>query len=681
MPQMKEEILNNNDAQLFCNTIELGDFNNIQPYGVLLVLDFNLSVTHYSENITSFLDVTVEELLKHPISNFLKMLNPNDTLIACLNSKDKKYHQMLWQTNTGITPIFVYINRTDDNIILEIEHGLESQIDEDDLFNLTQLATSSMKIIDACNNVAEIAQKTCEEFKKITACNRVLIYKFDEFDLTGIVVGEKVDKGIDSYIGLRFPASDIPKNVRSMYLEQSLRYIPSCEQTPIKILSNNSGVVNKKALDISHINLRMVAPVHVQYLKNMNVSAAVSFAIIQNKKLWGLIACHHQKEKFLSLNIRLTLLQMANTVASKIWAMESSEDYRNEQKKVALQSSLTLSFGNKDALVYGLEFYHKIMMDLVSASGLSHFFQGVLINYGKTPENKQIIKLVSWLKTQNLPEIYSTSKLPEVYLDSLSYKEKACGLLSVKIPAISDHYLLFYKPEKVQTVQWAGNPNKVLKCNASSYSPRDSFEKFLQTTNNLSDPWEKSDANFAKSIQSIVTNWQLQDLLQSQVTHDPLTGLLNRLFLEPRLVLEIKRASQNKTNLAVILVDLDLFKNVNDKYGHQAGDKVLSEFAKILNESFRENDTVYRYGGEEFLIILPDINSNDAYQRAENLRTNLKKNLINFNNKKISITISLGISVYPENGMDAKSMISAADAALYQAKQNGRDQVWPKWKL
>lgn len=673
---MKEEILNNNDAQLFCNTIELGDFNNIQPYGVLLVIDFDLSVTHYSENITSFFDVTIEELLNHPISNFLKLVNSNDSLSACLNSEDKKYHQMLWQTKTGITPILVYINRTADNIILEIEHGLESQIDEDDLFNLTQLATLSLKIIDACNNVTEIAQKTCEEIKKITAYNRVLIYKFDEIDHSGNVIGEVVDKGIDSYISLRFPASDIPKNVRSMYLEQSLRYIPSCEQTPIKIIANNSKVVKKNSFDISHINLRMVAPVHVQYLKNMNVSAAVSVAIIQNNKLWGLIACHHQKEKVLSLNIRLTLLQMANTVAAKIWAMESNADYSNEQKKVALQSSLTLSFGKKDALVHGLELYHKVMMDLVSASGLSHFFQGVLINYGETPENKQIINLVSWLKTQNYPEIYCTAKLPEVYSDSLSYKEKACGLLAVKIPAIEDHYLLFYKPEKVQTVQWAGNPNKVLKCTRSIYSPRDSFERFLQTTNNLSDPWDESDTNFAKSIQSIVTNWQLQDLLLSQVTHDPLTGLLNRLLLEPRLVLEIKRASQNKTNLAVILIDLDLFKNVNDKYGHQAGDTVLIEFAKILNLSFRKDDTVYRYGGEEFLIILPDINSNDAYQMAENLRKRIKKNLINYNHHKISITISLGVSIYPENGMDAKSIISAADDALYQAKQDGRDQVF-----
>lgn len=673
---MTEEILNNTDAQSFCNTIELGDFNKIQPYGALLVLDFNLSVTHYSENITSFLNVTIEELLKQSISNFLEILNSNEDFIVFLNSSDKKYHQMLWQSETGTIPILVYINRTAENIILEIEHSREQQSDDVGLFNLTQLAISSMKITNSCNNLAEIAQKTCEEIKNITAYNRVLIYKFDEIDQSGTVVGEVVDKGIDSYIGLRFPASDIPKNVRSMYLEQPLRYIPSCLQTPIKIISNNSKVVIKEPLDISHINLRMVAPVHVQYLKNMKVTAAVSVAIIQNNKLWGLLACHHQEEKYLSLNIRLILLQMANTVATQIWAMESSKDYSYEQKKVALQSSLTLSFGRNDALANGLEHYHKTMMELVSANGLSHFFQGVLLNYGNTPDSQQVINLVSWLKTQNHPEIYATSKLPEEYSDSLRYKDKACGLLAVKIPTIEDHYLLFYKPEKIQTVHWAGNPNKVLKRGKTTYSPRDSFESFLQMINNLSEPWKESDEHFAKSIQSIVTNWQLHDLLQSQVIHDPLTGLLNRLFLEQRLVLEIKRASRSKTNLAVILVDLDLFKNVNDIYGHQAGDTVLIEFAKVLNHSFREYDTIYRYGGEEFLIILPDIKSSDVHQKAENLRKKIKETLIKHNDKEIFITISLGISVYPENGIDAKSMVAAADAALYQAKQSGRDQVF-----
>lgn len=674
MKHMEEAILSNNEAQFFCDKIELVDFNKIQPYGVLLVLNSNLSVTHYSENVTSLLDITIDKLLKHPIPHFLKMLNSSDSSIPFLNGADKKYYQMVWQSETGIIPILVCVSRSVDNIILEIERNLEPPSNDTDLFDLTQRAISNIKNANSYSRIEEIAQKTCEEIKKITAYDRVLVYKFDEIDQSGIVIGEVVDKGIDSYLGLRFPANDIPKNVRAMYLAQSLRYVPSREQIPINIVSTTTGVI-KQPLDISHINLRMLAPIHVQYLKNMNVNAVISVAITHNNKLWGLIACHHEKEKFLSLNIRLILLLMANTIAAQIWALESNRDYNNEQKKVALQSSLTLSFGKKDALVYGLEHYHNVMMELVSASGLSHFFQGVLLNYGKTPENEQIINLVLWLKTQNYPEVYSTSKLPEEYSESVTYKDKACGLLAIKIPASEDHYLLFYKPEKIQAVHWAGNPDKVLKQNRTSYSPRDSFESFLQTIDNHSDPWGKSDENFAKSIQSIVTNWQLQDLLQTQSTHDPLTGLLNRLFLEQRLSLEIKRASRNKAHLAVILVDLDLFKNVNDKYGHPAGDIVLIEFAKILNQSFREYDSIYRYGGEEFLIILPDINTDDAYQRAESLRDKTKRNIINYNTDKIFITVSLGISVYPENGVDAKSMIAAADAALYQAKQNGRDQV------
>lgn len=671
---MDEQAQNSNETMLFCDNIELDDFNQIQPFGVLLVLDFNLKVVHYSENVTALLAVTVDALLSRPITQFLKTLNHQEDLITVLNNENKKYIQMLWQSEQIEVQVLVYISRSGGNLLLEIEHNLEPYFDDVELSNLTQFSIESMKNTMRCYSVAEMAQKTCEEIKKITGYNRVIIYKFDEVDQSGLVIGEVVDQGLEPYIGLRFPASDIPKNVRAMYLEQPLRYIPSNEQSPVKIIPTINSTTNH-SFSLNHINLRMVAPVHVRYLKNMKVSAATSVAIIQNDKLWGLIACHNQKEKFLSMNLRLILLLIANTMATQVWALESSMNYSNEQKKVALQSHLTLSFGKKDALLYGLDNYHKVMMDLVSAAGLSHFFQGVLFNYGETPDNEQVIDLVAWLKSKNFPVTYSTSKLPEEYSNSLSYKDKACGLLAIKITAIEDHYLLFYKPEQIQTIQWAGNPDEVLKCNKTSYSPRDSFARFLQTIDNRSAAWEKSDENAENFIRSIVTNWQLQDLLQAQVTHDPLTNLLNRLYLEQRLSLEIKRALRNKRHLSVILADLDYFKNVNDKFGHQAGDVVLIEFSKSLSQSFREYDSIYRFGGEEFLIILPEVDSDDAYQRAEAMREKTKRSMIIYNSVEIFITVSFGISVYPENGIDAKSMIAAADAALYQAKQNGRDQV------
>lgn len=671
---MKVETLNSDEAKSICDNITLTDLNEIQPYGVLLALNLDLSIIYFSENITSFLDTSIDELLSQPITHFLKTSDHEENLTTFLNNGNKKYTKMLWQSKQAPIPILVYISQMTDYIILEIEHVLEPLSDDSELINLTQYAIDGMKHAMNYGSVIALAQETCEIIKKITSYNRVIIYQFDEQDQSGIVIGEVVDEGIDSYMGLHFPATDIPCNVRKMYLNQSLRYIPSNKKASIKIIPNLNAA-EKISLDLSYINLRKIAPVHVQYMENMETSASISVPIIQNNKLWGLIACHNQDEKFLSLNHRVILLLIANTLATQILALQSRIDYEEEQKIVKLQSTMASHFGNEDSRAYGLDEYFNEMMQLVSASGMSHFFRGLLFNYGNTPENEQILDLIKWLENKNFPFAYSTSELPKEYSISAKYKNKACGLLAIKITLTENQYVLFYRPEKIKNIQWAGNPENVLKFNHLSYSPRDSFERFLQTIEDQSTPWTKSNENSMEFIRTIVINKQLQDLLKGQAIHDPLTSLHNRLYLEQHLSLEIKRASRIDKHLAIIMADLDYFKKINDKFGHLAGDIVLIEISKLLKQFFRGYDYIYRYGGEEFLIILPDTDLKAALQKAKALRDEVRKHKINYNGNDLSILVSLGVAVYPEHGVDAKSIIAAADAALYQAKVNGRDQV------
>jgi GGDEF domain-containing protein len=197
----------------------------------------------------------------------------------------------------------------------------------------------------------------------------------------------------------------------------------------------------------------------------------------------------------------------------------------------------------------------------------------------------------------------------------MEYKDKACGLLAVPITRLDNHYLLFYRPELIRSIFWAGNPADSVKWKSTSYSPRDSFERFMQTITNHSEPWTRNNIKAVEYIRSIIVNKQLQDLLQVQAMHDPLTNLLNRLYLDQRLTIEIERAARESLQIAIILMDLDFFKKINDTFGHQAGDLVLAEFAKLLKQYFRGYDYIYRYGGEEFLLLLPGINQLDAEKK------------------------------------------------------------------
>jgi diguanylate cyclase (GGDEF)-like protein len=146
--------------------------------------------------------------------------------------------------------------------------------------------------------------------------------------------------------------------------------------------------------------------------------------------------------------------------------------------------------------------------------------------------------------------------------------------------------------------------------------------------------------------------------------------------LDQRLEAELNRADRKSQHLAIILTDLDFFKKINDNFGHQTGDYVLSEYANFLKNCFRGYDYIYRYGGEEFLILLPDTNDASAQMKAEILRSEIKKLKLEYAGKALPIvSISAGIAVYPDNGSDGRSLIAAADIALYKAKSSGRDKV------
>lgn len=672
---MSDTVLNPVESQKFCDNIQLSEFNQIQPHGGLLVLDKNLHVIQYSSNVTNLLATPLEQLLNSPISTFLESENPSENIANWLTHENNQYKRIDWKSPQNKIKLWVYVHQAAEGTILEIEPLVENNTEDNALFDLMQHVVDGMKLTTSSQSIPALVQNTCQEIQKITGFDRVMAYQFNEHDDSGVVVGEATNNNMESYLGLHFPATDIPRNVRAMYLTVPIRYIPTIEYQLEKILPEKNPIT-ETYLDLSSTTLRMIAPVHIEYLKNMGVMSAVSIAIIHNDKLWGLIACHHTTPKYLSVNIRLILMLIGNTLGIQVAALVCSKEYLFEQRTADLLSLLTEDIYKEKSLLNALDYTHHNMMELVGAAGMTVYFQNNLLNYGETPTQDQVMTLIEWLNDTTIPSFFATNSLPLTFEPSTSYKDKACGLLVIPIIRLQNHYMIFYRPEIIHSIFWAGNPSGSLKCHGTNYSPRDSFERFMQTITNQAAPWTTHDIKAAESIRSIVVNKQLQDLLQIQAMHDPLTGLLNRLYLDQRLDIELNRAKRKSQPLAVLLIDLDLFKRINDNFGHQAGDYVLVEFAKFLKNYFRGYDHIYRYGGEEFLIILPDTNDAAAFQKAEKLRVEIKQLKLTFSEMDLPvISISTGIAIYPNNGSDGRSLIAEADIALYNAKSTGRDKV------
>ena len=180
----------------------------------------------------------------------------------------------------------------------------------------------------------------------------------------------------------------------------------------------------------------------------------------------------------------------------------------------------------------------------------------------------------------------------------------------------------------------------------------------------------------AEQIGMALANLNLQETLQNQSVRDPLTGLFNRRYLEEALERETRRVSRNGRSIGIIMLDIDHFKLFNDNYGHEMGDRVLKEVANFLQSSIRGEDFACRYGGEEFILVLPEISAEDALFRAEVIRQNIKELNLELDRFKLEqITLSAGVAVYSGGGETAENTIRLADAALYRAKQQGRDKV------
>ncbi len=179
---------------------------------------------------------------------------------------------------------------------------------------------------------------------------------------------------------------------------------------------------------------------------------------------------------------------------------------------------------------------------------------------------------------------------------------------------------------------------------------------------------------FCEEITLAFASLRLRTELSQQAIRDPLTGLYNRRYLEEALARELKRASRQGSAVSVLMVDLDHFKLLNDQFGHGCGDEVLKGLGNTILSHCRGEDVACRYGGEEFLLVLPNTDTEGAVAKAQHLRSHIKK-LSALTKYRCQITASVGVATYPHDGMSMATVVKSADAAMYAAKRLGRDRV------
>lgn len=482
----------------------------IQAHGVLLALqEPDLTILQISDNTNHFFGIPAASLLGQNLNCLLS--SEQIELITNSLQEDKpvvvhtleiiNYNQKKSSTLLGI------LHRSHGVLILELEP--HTDIKTNPLVEYADLLETAIFNIRNAFHLSDIHQIIAQEVRKITKFDRVMIYSFTA-DYSGVVIAEDKQNHLESYLGLHYPAFEIPNQARQLYYKNRLRIIPDVNFQPVKIIPSHHPLSNKP-LDLSCAILRNISPCHIEYLQNMGVTATMCISLIYENRLWGLITCHHYSPKYIDYGIR-KICEVIGQFASIELVNHRERALNFYRHKVKLiQQELNQNLTNELDYIGNVFQRNKTnLLKLLKANGTAVLLQGQLILIGNTPSAEDTRELVDWILNQknqkNQQEIFYTDSLPQIYPKASKFQDIATGILAISIFLHQQSYhIIWFRPEQVQTVNWAGNPHEAISVNSEQkycLTPRKSFELWKQTVKNKSLPWQIFEIEVAQEMRN-----------------------------------------------------------------------------------------------------------------------------------------------------------------------------------
>jgi len=480
----------------------------IQPHGVLLVLTDDLKILQISSNTSNLFGISPESMLDKQLEDLLDSFQVERIKAGLVEDNlDLINPTKIWVRKKGdeyVALDAVFHRNKDGFLILELEPTISQE--NIPFLSFYHLARASINKLEATSNLRDFSQIIVQEVRKVTGFDRVMLYKFDD-DGHGSVIAEEKIESLESYLGLHYPESDIPKPARKLFVSNSIRLIPDANSQPIQIFPVNNPV-SQRPLDLTNSILRSASPCHIEYLHNMGVGASLTISLIKEGKLWGLIACHHQSPKYVSFELRKACEFLGRLIFSEISVKEETEDYDYRMKLTYIQSALIDYMSQEENFIDGLVKHDPNILELTTAQGAAVCFGGKCTVVGETPSEEDLNYLVQWLKNNVDEEVFYTDSLPQIYPDAERYKNVASGLLA--IPISKRNYVLWFRPEVIQTVNWGGDPNNAFEVNQSQGNvrlcPRKSFELWKETVRLTSLPWQYVEIKAALELRKAIVN-------------------------------------------------------------------------------------------------------------------------------------------------------------------------------
>ena len=479
---------------------------SIQPHGVLLVLrPEDLQIMQISANCERWLGKAPTVLLHQPGSAIFDA--PQLQAIEQISDRPELENSSVYLFSLmpgGELPLLdVCAHRSGAALLLELEPQQRLNALAANPYPMFKQAINRLQHADS---LRDFCQQAAEEVRALSGMDRVMIYRFQN-DGSGWVYAESRRDDLESYLDLHYPASDIPRQARMLYLRNWLRLIPDIgyqAQPLLPVLNADS----EEPLDLSLCSLRSVSPVHVEYLQNMGVAASMSVSLIDHGRLWGLIACHHYSPRYLHYGQRAACELVGQVASLQLAAMEANEHAAYRLRLNSVRERLTGDLDGNTDITEQLLQRTVTLRDFIEAEGVAVCIDQRVSVLGRTPGESDIHELINWLAEEREEDVYVTDSLAAQHARAKAYPGVASGLLAACISRKRREYLLWFRPETIQTVTWAGDPHKPVVSGplGERLTPRQSFAAWSETVRLRSLPWLEVEVEAARKLRlSIVS--------------------------------------------------------------------------------------------------------------------------------------------------------------------------------
>ncbi|HZB61211.1 MAG TPA: ATP-binding protein [Microvirga sp.] len=475
---------------------------SIQPHGILLAIRLSDGImTYASANAAAILGLDSASVLGRPFRAVLPdLVQGFEAELTAAQPAGSARHIRTLEVATATGPRLydAVISRSGDHAVLELEEASSGAAAGFDA--LSPVLRAFVNRLHKAETIGSLCHLAAEDIRSLTGFDRVLVYRFDE-NWNGTVIAEDRNDNLPSYLDLRFPASDIPAQARELYRRNRLRIIPDAGYTPVPIESHDPA-----PLDLSDSVLRSVSPVHLEYMHNMGTLASMSVSILRDGGLWGLISCHSREPRRVPIQVRNACDFLTQILSLQLEARENTELAEKRLRLGFVQARLLANMAAEEHFIDGLVRHPEDLMLLPGAGGAAVVTEDHCWRVGEAPGEDDVKALFAWLSRHHQEDVFATDRLSEVFPEAKAYAGRASGLMAISISKMRASYILWFRPEVVQTVKWGGDPRKPVQEEAGTLRlhPRRSFEIWKEILRGQSLAWDPSEIEAAKELRNAI---------------------------------------------------------------------------------------------------------------------------------------------------------------------------------